>query len=456
VRGTMKMVGQKIRALRDHQRYDVIDVLEQHAIGFHTDMHGGRPQPAEYMGPLDWLEGQAEFERREQRGIDEIADMFGVIPVCYGQPGSNWSPHVFPILRKWHIPTYCSGFGYIGCHAQPFYLGGMVNMSHLWGQDRQGREVRHAFGLNFELGTPGAFEEHQRQFRESYNLLEHGGMMSIMNHPCTLVKEDWFTTDLKPRELRDAGYEGFDKFIEFSLQHETKTITADQLPLLYPDRAMHRVFSREDLLALARTVGEEVYFQEMNGMALSAGELFGMFVEFLTRSDLEVQPTRTGPAAWTSSSARELERVGWTSKSDPEGAYCEYYDGPALSAGETDRDFTASLEDFTASLAGVKTFLRLNRRLPEAVGVAGKRVSPEDYFAALAKLVAGAADGQSLPEQIRITSAHNRLRDHVDVSAWEAACESVMMKRGFTAPKLLEHAYLQAWTLKPAILSGSV
>lgn len=432
VRGTMKMVGQKIRALRDHQRYDVIDVLEQHAIGFHTDMHGGRPQPAEYMGPLDWLEGQAEFERRERRGMDEIADMFGVIPVCYGQPGSNWSPHVFPILRKWQVPTYVSGFGYIGCHAQPFYLGGMVNTSHMWGQDRQGREVRHAFGLNFELGTPGAFEEHQRQFGESYNMLEHGGLMSIMNHPCTLVKEDWFTTDLKPRELRNAGYEHFDRFIEFSLQHETKTITADQLPLLYPDQARHRVFSQEELLTLARAVGEEVYFQELEGMALSAAELFGMFVQFLTAAILEDRPTRAG------------------------GAYCEYYDGPALSVAETEAGFTVSSEEFVASLVSAKTFLAVNRRLPQIVEITGRRVLPDDYFVTLARLVAAVADGQTLPERVPITPAHNRLHDHVDVSAWEAACQSVMMKRNFTAPKLLEHAFLQAWTLKPAILSGSL
>ena len=434
VRGTMKMVGEKIRALRDHQRYDVIDVLEQHAIGFHTDRHGGRPQPAEYMAPLDWLDGQAEFARRERRGMDEIRDMFGVIPVCYGQPGSNWSPHVFPILRQWQVPTYVSGFGYIGCNAQPFYLGGMVNTSHMHGRDRRGREARHMFGLNFELGTPGAFEEHQRQFWASYDLLEDGGLMSIMNHPCTLVKEDWFTTDLKPRELRDAGYAGFDQFIAFSLQHETKTITADQLPLLYPDRARHRVFSREELLALAEGVAESVYFQELDGMAISAAELLGMFVQFLTD-----------------------DRVGRTSKSDfgAPGAYCAYYDGPALTATDCESGFSVSREDLRASLAQVRAFMEQHHRVPEVVAVAGRRVSPDDYLVAAAKVVAALINAPQLPDELPIVPAQSRLRDHVDVGAWEAACQSVMMKPGgLTAPKLLEHAYLQAWTLKPALLTG--
>ncbi len=68
VRATMKLVGQKARVLRERVRYKAIDALAEHAIGFHSDMHGGRPQPAEYMAPLDRLDGQAEFERRERRG----------------------------------------------------------------------------------------------------------------------------------------------------------------------------------------------------------------------------------------------------------------------------------------------------------------------------------------------------------------------------------------------------
>lgn len=436
VRGTMKMVGEKIRALRDHQRYDVIDALEQHAIGFHTDRHGGRPQPAEYMGPLDWLEGQAEFARREQRGMDEIREMFGVIPVCYGQPGSNWSPHVFPVLRRWGIPTYVSGFGYIGCHAQPFYLGGMVNTSHLWGHDTRGREVRHAFGLNFELGTPGAFEDHQRQFRASYELLEDGGLMSIMNHPCTLVKEDWFTSDLKPRELRDAGYAHFDRFIEFSLQHETKTITADQLPLLYPDRARRRVFDRGELLLLARGLQDSVSFATLGDLTLSAAELLGMFVRFLTQALEEGREGRPATVA---------------------GAYCEYYDGPAHTATGCESGFVATPEEFATATLAVRTFMETHGRVPEVVAIGERCASPDDYLAAAARAVAAVLDTGALPGEITLSPTENRLHAHVDVSAHEAACKSVMMKPGgLVAPKLLEHSYLQAWTLKPAVLSGTL
>lgn len=426
VRGTMKMVGQKIRLLRERVRYDVIDALEQHAIGYHTDMHGGRPQPAEYMGPLDWLDSQAEFERRERRGVDEIAEMFERVPVCYGQPGSNWSPSVFPVLRKWEIPTYVSGFGYVHCYSQPFYYGGMINTSHMHGKDRRGRDVGHLMGLNFELGKPGAWEDHEARFRASYDTLEDGGLMSIMNHPCTLIIEDWFTTDMKSRELRDAGYAHFDRFIEFSLTHDTRTITADQLLLLYPDKARERVFGPEELLELARGVGEEVYFAELDGLTVSAAEMLGMFTVAL----LGDGPTRA--------------------------ARCDYYDGPAVAAGETESGFEVGREAFMDAVRRVKGFLDDNGRLPEAVDIVGKRASLEDYFIALVKVLAATLDGGNLPETVAVAPAGNRLREHVDEKAYESACQSVMMKPGFTAPKLLEQAYLQAWTLKPAILSGTL
>jgi len=61
VRGTFKVVGQKARMLEQRIRYDVIDALERHDIGFHSNWHGLRPQIAEYLGPLDWEEGVAEL-----------------------------------------------------------------------------------------------------------------------------------------------------------------------------------------------------------------------------------------------------------------------------------------------------------------------------------------------------------------------------------------------------------
>ncbi|HJN15828.1 MAG TPA: hypothetical protein QGH10_10070, partial [Armatimonadota bacterium] len=410
VRGTMKVVGQKARMLRERVRYSVTDALSQHAIGYHSNWHGLRPQPAEYMAPFDWLEGGAEFERREAAGIDDLRDVWGQDPVCYGQPGSNWSPQVFPILRKWGIPTYVSGYGYVGLFAQPFYYGGMINTSHMWGKDRRGRQVRHMFGLNFELGEPGALDEHLTQFAASYDALEDGGLISIMNHPCTLVMEEWFSTNLKPRDLTEAGYEHFDSFVGHVVSRpDVETITADQLPDLYPDLARDRVFSADELLALARAVGEQVNFQEAEGMSLSPAELFGMFTRFLAHA------IREGSA--------------------PAGAVCLHLDGPATAGAGASSDGQAGRSDFSASVLQVEAWLRSTERLPSAVSVGDHALRLDAYHIALARALIHLIETRALPSDVDFAPADNQVDQHVDEAGARSGWAGSMLPDGFEAPK---------------------
>jgi hypothetical protein len=428
VRGTMKIVGQKARVMRDRIRYDAMDALSRHAIGYHSNWHGGRPQPAEYMAPLDWLDGIAEFEQRERQGLDDIISLFGQVPVTYGQPGSNWSPQVFPVLRKWGIPTYVSAFGYVGLYSQPFYYGGIINTSHMCGKDRRGRDVSHRFVLGFDLGTPDAGEQYRKLFADSYNALEDGGLISIANHPCQLVLERWFSTDLKPRELTEAGYRHFDEFVSHVLSHDdVETVAAEQLPDLYPDHAADRAFSPDELLALARAVGDEIHFQEFAGIAVSAAELFGMFLRFVARF-------------------AEADLV-------PRGAVASYLDGPALPSQDTITGFSITADELASSVLATLRLLREFKRLPDRVAVGSRTISPGDYFLALADATAHIIEDETLPEAVAIRPAVNRLDQYVDGDAARNAWSSLMMLPGFEAPKLLEQACLQAWTLKPAILS---
>lgn len=428
VRGTMKLVGQKARLLRERVRYDVIDALAQHAVGYHSNLHGLRPQIAEYLGPLDWEEGTAEFDRREAPGLDDLRDLWHIqTPVCYGQPGSNWAPQVFPALRRWGVRTYVSGFGFVGLHCQPFWYGGLLNTSHLYGTDRHDASASHYFGLNFELGTPGALAEHQKRFTTSYEALTAGGLISIMNHPCTLVLREWFSTDMKTPEQIQAGYEHFAAFVAFVNSHpDVRTVTADELPALYPDHAHQRVFSPQELLALAEAVGEEVYYLELPGMALAPVEVFAMFARFLRRAFAD------DPAP---------------------GAVYEYHDGPAAGA-QAATEGTATRAEMTVAVSGVCDFLDAHGHLPAAVPVGVQTIALESFYVALAAVIREYATNGRLPETVRFGPAVNRIAEHVDAAAAKAACGGAMMLPGFSAPKLYEQACLQAWTLKPALLSG--
>src|ERR1700688_4607807 len=89
VRATFKVVGEKARVLEQRGRRDVLQALALHDIGYHSNFHSVQPTPALYLRDLGFIEGVAEFERREGPGARDLARIFGVRPSCYGQPGSS-------------------------------------------------------------------------------------------------------------------------------------------------------------------------------------------------------------------------------------------------------------------------------------------------------------------------------------------------------------------------------
>ena len=43
IKGTFKLVGEKVRILKKRRREDIINALKRHDIGYHTDLHSIHP-----------------------------------------------------------------------------------------------------------------------------------------------------------------------------------------------------------------------------------------------------------------------------------------------------------------------------------------------------------------------------------------------------------------------------
>src|SRR5579864_8618703 len=72
IRATFKVVGEKARVLEQRGRTDVIAALQKHAIGYHANLHSVHPTVSEYEADCGWLDGAAEFERREGGGAADV------------------------------------------------------------------------------------------------------------------------------------------------------------------------------------------------------------------------------------------------------------------------------------------------------------------------------------------------------------------------------------------------
>ena len=76
IRATFKVVGEKARTLERRGRGDVIAALKKHAIGYHSNLHSVHPTPTEYLAGCGWLDGVAEFTRREAGGAADVDGFF--------------------------------------------------------------------------------------------------------------------------------------------------------------------------------------------------------------------------------------------------------------------------------------------------------------------------------------------------------------------------------------------
>src|SRR5436309_476845 len=77
IRATFKLVGEKARVLEQRGRRDVIDALKKHDIGYHSDFHSVHPTPSEYLADCGFLDGVAEFARREKNGAADVRRIMG-------------------------------------------------------------------------------------------------------------------------------------------------------------------------------------------------------------------------------------------------------------------------------------------------------------------------------------------------------------------------------------------
>jgi hypothetical protein len=437
VRATFKIVGEKARVLDSRGRRDVIAALKRHDIGYHSNTHSQQPTIAVYLQNAGWEDGRAEFSRREAQGARDVARIFGVTPVAYGQPGSAWAPQAYPALRDMGIGMYLDEADHVGIDDQPFYYGGMLNVfkmrSNLARMDLSG-------GASLADGTA--------RFTKAYEHLRKsgGGTISIYYHPSEWVhtefwdgvnfrrganpsRAEWKLPGTRPAAETEQAFHDFDQYIRFiKVQTGVRFVTATDLMTIYADQAMTRSFRRDDLLGFARSVQKEITFQRQDRYALSAADAFGLL---------------------TDATAAFIERKEWPSATKILALY-----GPARvytpSIGGT-RSSRFSWNAFAQAVRDTADFCRTSHRLPDEIWVGAESISPADYLATLAGTLEELIASGKIPAEVirregRYTADRYVAEDSPALWNW------VIFPEGFHAPRIMELARLQAWTLKPAVL----
>ena len=408
VRATFKVVGEKARGLEARGRRDVIRALGQHDVGYHSNYHSIQPTPALYLRGMGWLDGAAEFERRERPGVADIQRIFGVTPSCYGQPGSSWAPQTYRALLRLGIPVYLDEAEHVGVDGQPFWFGGMLNVFHM------GRYLIRP-SLDEESQLPQTFEKFDRAAEELE--ARGGGVISTYFHPTEFVtsafwdlnfakganpeRADWKNPPRRTAEESERCYRILAHYVEHAkARASVRFITARELPLLYQSAAVSGV----DRAQVARHMAERQTFLVTERGALSAADMLQVL--------LGMEPA--------------------------------VVEGPVARGETTYRESSIPRPAFERAKTDAEGFIRTNRRLPAEVWIGSKKLSLADFAATLAGddgAPGAVATRQGNPEMEKYVAT-----DATGTFSWPIHPD------GFSAPELLEMARLQAWTLKPARL----
>ena len=442
IKATFKVVGEKARVLEQRGRKDVIAALKKHEIGYHSNLHSQHPTPAEYLQNTDWDEGVAEFYRRESQGVKDIQRIFGQAPSCYGQPGSSWGAQAYPALKQMGINVYLDEANHVGIDDQPFYYGGMLNIFKL----RPNVCRMELFGEN-NLANGKA------KFLAAYEKLKAkgGGTISIYYHPCEFIhqefwdavnfsrganpeRKDWKLPRTRTKEETEKAFRDFEEYVKFiRVQSGVRYVTVADLGKIYEDGALKIIYEQPEMIRIARNFQREITFHQLFDFILSPADAFHLLTEVgLAHYDRKYDPIKLKPIQGPTRSfvaPGGVIRAKWVNK-----------------------------DDFFKAVRVVSDYCKTYNRVPNSIWIGSWNISPADYLATIAYEVEHSyLSGRDFehPNQVPLqvgnfTADKYVAEDDPKIFNW------VIHPEGFHAPKIMELAKLQAWTLKPAVMNKSL
>jgi hypothetical protein len=447
IRATFKLVGEKARVLEQRRRRDVVAALKNHDIGYHANFHSVHPAPSEYLADAGLLDGMAEFVRREGGGAADVRRILGVETLsCYGQPGSSWGSQTIAALKEigvapHGVPCYVDEGTHIGLDEKPFWYAGALVVYHL-GQNY----------TRMDLHDPAAVAPARKKVSGMADRLrgEGGGLISIFYHPCEWVhkefwdgvnfrrganppREQWKPPPQRPAEETEAAFQRFAEYIDHIRSIPgVRFVTASDLPDLYPDPTRTKGASEADFNEIVSGLADAkgaLDFQVIEGRAYSLADQFEL-VAFAVGELIE------GRKPVFPAKAKGLLGP----------------DAPAPASSLSSHLDWFAFRDATRDVIG---FLKTNQRVPSQVFVGADPVPPADFLAGLASACDFHRKNGTLPLQEGVTIGKNLELSparHVAQDTPGLFGGWIIHKEGFRAPKILEIARLQAWTLKPATL----
>jgi hypothetical protein len=276
-------------------------------------------------------------------------------------------------------------------------------------------------------------------------------LISIFYHPCEWVhqefwdgvnfrrganppREQWKPPPQRPAEETEAAFGRFAEYVDYiRALPGVRFVTAGDLPNLYPDLTRNQGVGQPEIVQLADYLAgngvNSIDYRVIGPRAFSPADQF----ELLTIAMSE----------WITGHRPSFPLVlgGLLGPESVPGALPE-------------RDSYISWPAFRDAVLDTRQFIQVHHRVPSRVFIGADAVAPADFLIALGSACKFYLLHGKLPTQAGVplgegaglaTTVHIAPDTEGLYGGW------IIHKAKFRAPKIVEMARLQAWTLKPAL-----
>lgn len=459
IQATFVLVGEKIRMLLNNGATTIIDLLQKHALGYHSYLHSFHPLANEYLQNKDWQSGINDFLGKEELGHRLFVETFDQPPICYTQPGADWVPQTYIALQQWEIPFFFTEEknSLLTFAQQPFLVNGILTLAN-----------KPTINDLVNLGSsPGEQEKARNQFQTDYQQIiqnESIGLLVLTCHPGRFVtigqetwdqlnfangenrdRQNWSSPPLKSETDYQADLQAFKEFLLFLQDtYEFDWITAQDLVNIYQNRIIHKdrvvdtltqkpynfdnkkIVNFNEIKAIAKNFIHEISYFSLKNVILSPIQAVSVLCQFILIKHKE------GYLASSISIPNEIFFPGKisTAKVDPnikQLSWLELVRGAEqiITQIQNDASFPLKIK------VGLDLWLEL-----------------EQFTAGIAQAVSQIIDEQKQPKMIALSETYLKTKDNVK-KINEVNWNWTIFRNGFQNVEILNYAELLGWTIKP-------
>ena len=432
ITGSFHLTGEFARNLRHNRRSDLIEALQQHEIGYHSNTHGAHPFIGSICENNAWDSSVEKLMRTEAKGILDIESIFARRPAYYVTEFTK-APQLIYALRALGIDL----LGFSGLPQNggvPFswytgslcYTGAMMGVESPQHPDRL-QNMKNKFDSLYQQekakGANGVIKLFNHPYKFAYNNNIASWVSKNKIYKSYNIHSPWIVPQesLYSEKTTASLFSEFEHFLDYILaKGDSEFLSTSQTALPYRKEPPPFV-AREIFFQLVRQIDKKIIWLKSGKTIFSPAEIFALMTYALKYF----------------SNYRKLPES--LPRRDPLG--------PTLESRPLGEALSIPIDVIMRNIAAIDRELEFSQQSPSEIGFSDSKIPLASAYFAFARILQN-----PIPDSGNLTFQPSELlpelasTDYFDANSWTKESYPA----GFTGKNICTHCRLQSWTYKPA------